>query len=72
MDKAVTIQEFIRDEVYNSRKKDYENPFRQATFRNMEEMTAAIGTVEDNSFVKQVQGETEEFKKNIEGIKKRG
>ncbi len=71
LDRAVTIQEFIRDEVYNSRKKDYENPFRQATYRNMEEMTAAIGTVEDNSFVKQVRSETEEFKKTVEEIKKR-
>lgn len=69
--KAVTIQEFICDQVYTSRKKDFDNPFRQATYRNMEEMTAAIGTAEDNSFVKQVQAETEEFKKTVEGIKKR-
>ena len=72
LDKAVKIQEYVRDEVYTTRKKDYENPFRQATYRNVDEMTAAIGTIEDNSFVKQVRGETEEFKKKIEEIKKRG
>ncbi|MHC4265422.1 MAG: DUF4954 family protein, partial [Planctomycetota bacterium] len=69
LDKSVTIQEFIRDEVYNSRKKDFDNPFRQATYRNMEEMTAAIGTIEDNSFVKQVQEETEAFRKAVEEVK---
>jgi hypothetical protein len=70
LDRAVMIQEFIRDQVYISRKKDYDNTFRQNTYRNMAEMTAAIGTIEDNSFIKQVRSETEEFKKHIEEIKK--
>ena len=72
LDKAVKIQQYVRDQVYVTRKKDYENPFRQATYRNTAEMTAAIGTIEDNSFVKQVRVETEEFKKKIDQIKKRG
>ncbi len=72
LDKTVVIQEYIRDQVYASRKKDYDNPFRQATYRNLEEMTAAIGTIEDNSFVKLVREETETFKRTVEEIKKRG
>jgi len=71
LDEAVRIQQYVCDQVYQSRKKDYDNPFRQATYRNMEEMTAAIGTIEDNSFVKQVRAETEEFKKKTEQIKRR-
>lgn len=71
LEKAAKIQEFVRDQVYNSRKKDYDNEFRQNTYRSMEEMTAAIGTVEDNSFIKQLRTETEEFKKLIEELKKR-
>jgi hypothetical protein len=70
LERAVTIQEFIRDQVYISRKKDYDNTFRQNTFRNTEEMTAAIGTVEDNGFIKQVRNETEEFKKLVAAIRK--
>ena len=62
LDEAVRIQEYVRDQVYVSRKKDYDNPFRQTTFRNAEEMKAVLGTAEDNSFVKQVQQETELFK----------
>jgi hypothetical protein len=69
LDRAVKIQEYIRDQVYISRKKDYDNLFRQNTYRNMAEMTAAIGTVEENSFIKQVRLETDEFKKHVAEIK---
>ncbi len=72
LDKAVHIQEFIKDQVYISRKKDFDNPFRQATYRNMAEMDASIGTVEDNSFINQVRNETEDFKKMVANIKKTG
>jgi len=69
LDKAVSIQEYICDQVYASRIKDYDNLFRQATYRNTEEMTAAIGTIEDNSFVKLVREETENFKLTVAEIK---
>jgi NDP-sugar pyrophosphorylase family protein len=69
LEKAASIQDFICEQVYISRKKDYDNPFRQATYRNPEEMTAAIGTIEDNDFVKQVREETRQFKESIEAIK---
>ena len=65
LNRAVEIQKFICDQVYISRKKDYDNPFRQATFRNMDEMKAAIGTIDDNSFIVQVREETEEFKQLV-------
>jgi len=72
LQKAVGVQEYVRDQVYVSRKKDFDNPFRQATFRNMEEMTAAVGVIEDNSFVKQVRTETDELKQQVAEILKRG
>lgn len=65
LNKAVTIQEYVRDQVHASRKKDFDNPFIQATYRNAEEKTAAVGTIDDDSFVKQVRGETEEFKQTV-------
>jgi len=72
LDEAVRIQEYIRDQVYASRKKDYDNPFRRVTFRNDEEMKAVLGTAEDNSFVKQVREETEVFKQQAASVKARG
>lgn len=69
LDKLIEVQEYINSQVYMSRKKDYDNHFRQSTFRNMEEMTAAIGTIEDNSFIVQVRQETEDLKKTVKKIK---
>ena len=71
LDQASSIQQIICDNVYTSRQKDYNNPFRQATFRNQEEMIAAIGKVDDNSFIRQIRKETQSFKKRIEALKKR-
>lgn len=61
----VDIQQYISDQVYISRRKDYENPFRALTFRNAEEMKAAIGTVDENSFIIQVRKETEEIREKV-------
>lgn len=72
LDEAVRIQEYIRDQVYISRKKDYDNPFRQITCRNAEEMKSVFGTAEENSFVKQVRQETEAFKQQVAAIQARG
>jgi hypothetical protein len=69
LDRAVKIQEFIRDQVSLSRKKDYDNLFRQNTYRNTAEMTAAIGTIEEDSFMKQVQLETDVFIKLVDKIR---
>ena len=70
LDKAVKIQQFICDQVYESRKKDYDNPFRNATFRNEEEKIAVIGKIDETSFVKQIREETENFIQSIKNTKK--
>ncbi|MDP4278353.1 MAG: DUF4954 family protein, partial [Bacteroidota bacterium] len=69
LNKAVDIQQFITDQVYITREKDYTNHFRQITFENMEEMTAAIGTIEDNSFILQTRKDNETFKEKVTGLK---
>lgn len=71
LDRAVEIQELRRDRVYESRQKDYENPFRRATYRNEAEMTAAIGSIEDNPFVQQIREETEVFRRRVEAARAR-
>jgi hypothetical protein len=71
IEKTVGIQKFVSDQVYTSRKKDFDNPFKMSTFRNKEEMIAAFGTVDENSFIIQVRQDTEEFIKLAEKIKRR-
>ena len=61
------VQRRISEQVYLSRKKDHDNPFRTATCRNAEEALAVFGTPEENSFVKQVR---EEMFANIKRIER--
>lgn len=61
LQQAGRIQDLICRRVFESRKKDYENPFRKATCRNSEEMLAVFGPLEDNDFVQRVRRETEQF-----------
>lgn len=72
LNRAASIQQLICDRVYDSRRKDFENPFRQATFRNTEEMLATIGTVEENDFVRQIREDSEQFKTIIRELIQRG
>jgi len=72
LDEAVGIQQYICDQTYRSRKKDYDNPFRQMTFANAAEMEAVMGNPEKVSFVKQVRDQTEAFKGLVEQVKARG
>ena len=59
------ILKYVCDQVYESRKKDYENVIRNSTFRSIEERDAVNGKLEDNSFVKQIRKETEQGLKYI-------
>lgn len=71
LNRAIDVQQYICDQVYVSRKKDYDNPFRNATFRNEEEKLAVIGPLDEVSFVKQIRMETEDFKELIHRISNR-
>ena len=71
IDAETRIQNYICENVYLSRKKDYDNPFRRATYRNEEEMIAAIGPLDENSFVKQIKAETEENLARLEILRTR-
>ncbi len=65
------VRRFICDQVRASREKDYHNPFRRATYRNQDEMIAAIGELDDNSFVKLIKKETEEVLVMLDALKSR-
>ncbi len=71
LDEAAAIQEFVRDQTYATRKKDYDNPFRKITFVDDAERKAVMGTAEDDGFVKQVTEETQQFRSRIEAVKER-
>ncbi len=72
LNKAAAVQEYVRNAVFQSRKKDYNNPFVRANYRDEAEMKAVMGTPEDNSFVQQINTETEQFKQIVNEIIQRG
>lgn len=65
LERESRIQDFICEQVYRSREKDYLNPFRRATYRGEDEMIAAIGPLEENSFVQHIRRSAAETKDKL-------
>lgn len=59
-------------DIYNaslkSREKDYTDYYRNMTFRSKEEMETVIGPLGDNSFLRELRADTENFTKEIREI----
>ncbi len=72
LNEAFDIQQVVCEQVYLSRKKDYDNPFRKATFSNAAEMRAVVGRAADSDFVKRTRKETDAFAKRIRAARRRG
>jgi hypothetical protein len=70
LDKAVVTKEWMAKAIYDSRAKDYTNPFRKMVYDTQEEMDAVIGKLEDNAFINEQREELEKFKKRVTEIKK--
>lgn len=70
-DRFLKVQQHVADQVYLTRKKDDDNPFRRMTYDSVEQMHAALGTAEDNSFIKHVREEIAEVAKTVEQIRSR-
>lgn len=69
LDKAAVIQQHICDQVYLTRKKDYDNPFRKMICRNDDEMKAIMGDINDNAFISQVREETAKYIEILDTLK---
>jgi Domain of unknown function (DUF4954) len=52
---------WISDGIYESRQKDYENPFRLMVYENEAEMEKVVGKLEENSFILLKREETRKF-----------
>ncbi len=63
------LAEQVEEGVYRSRKKDYDNKFRLATFRNSGELKSVLGTAEDNSFVKKTREELKSLREHALRLK---
>jgi hypothetical protein len=51
LETLVDFSRFIAEQVYLSRAKDFNEPFKSITYRNREEMEQVVGNADNNSFV---------------------
>jgi hypothetical protein len=68
LEESVSIQKELLERAYASRRKDFENPFRRATFRNPREMEAVLGRLEDIPFLCEYRREVEAYCREVEGL----
>jgi hypothetical protein len=68
---VLEIRQLMNRQIYESRAKDYRNPFKKATFRNEAEMEQVLGKPDDNPFIRLFLKESEDFTKMIERVKER-
>ena len=68
LEQAVVTKEWISKGIYESKAKDYENPFRQMVYETEQEMEKVIGKLTDNSFINQQKTETTDFKNKVNDI----
>ncbi len=64
-------KEWMTKEIYNSRAKDYTNPFRKMVYDSPEEMNAVVGKLQDNSFIRQEKEALKQYRKEVDEVLKR-
>lgn len=71
MQQAVDSREWMCKGIFDSRAKDYSNPFRKMVYNNRDEMDKVIGKLEDNSFIQNQLAELDELKKQVKSLSRK-
>jgi hypothetical protein len=70
MGAVISTKEWMTKGIYDSKAKDYVNPYRKMVYETTAEMNAVVGKLEDNSFIKEQVTDLKRFKREISAIKK--
>lgn len=65
---ALVTKEWMCKSIFDSRAKDYSNPFRKMVYETNEEMNKVIGRLEDNGFIQQQLADLEQMKKQVKAV----
>ena len=65
---GLRINESLSKRTFESRKKDYENPFRQMVYDTNKEMEAVVGELDKNSFIEQTNKEAKDLIVKVETL----
>jgi hypothetical protein len=68
LQQAVTTREWMVKGIYESRAKDYSNPFRKMVYDTEKEMEKVTGVLKDNSFIKEQLAALSKFKEKINTV----
>jgi hypothetical protein len=71
LDYALETRRRITEQVYRSRAKDFDDPFRAITYRNKQEMDQVVGKAEDNFFVTLAKKDLARFEETVGALKER-
>ncbi|MBO9634712.1 MAG: DUF4954 family protein [Chitinophagaceae bacterium] len=71
LQQALAVKTWMVEGIYQSRAKDYKNPFRKMVYETTAEMNKVLGKLEDNSFIKQEKAALEQYKKTIAALSKK-
>ncbi len=67
-EKGIDHYKMIWALAFDSRQKDYRNPFRKLVYETEEEMNAVLGSLSENEFIKFLEGEVKRYSSDIESI----
>ena len=68
LDEALATKEWMTENIYTSRAKDYQNYFKKMVYDSEKEMEAVVGKLEDNSFINQQNEELTTFRKRVQNL----
>lgn len=68
LQQSMLTKEWMTNAIYQSRAKDYQNPFRQMVYSSEQEMDKVIGKLKDNNFIAGQQAETAGFCKKTAAL----
>ena len=67
---SVNTRQWMVDNIYFSREKDYTNPFRMMVYENEKEMDKVVGSLDDNPFILQEKERLAVYKRKVNKIVK--
>lgn len=65
---VLEIKEWVTLSVYKSKEKDYNNSFKKMVYDSQEEIESVLGTLDNNSFIKQQNEELETFRTEVNNL----
>jgi hypothetical protein len=71
LQQTLDTKEWMCKGIYNSRAKDYSNPFKKMVYDTNEEMNSVVGRLEENGFIQQQLAELDEMKKQVKAVIRR-